>query len=207
MNILRDLNKAMSALKRGQAVVYPTDTIFGLAVNALDETAVERVYKIKNRPSSKPLPIIISSFEVAQDLAHINKQQVEILRAFWPGPVTVVLKKKKVLPDNLTAGKETVAMRWPDFEIACQLAGEFPITATSANLSGRKVEQTVSGIQEHFESHLPQPDCILAPSSSLDYSRAEMQPSTILDITNARRPKVLRTGAVGKEKIKKVLEL
>jgi len=205
MKIIPDVKKAIDVLKRGGVIIYPTDTVFGLGGNALDKKAVDRVFAIKNRPKSKPLPVIISNFELAKELAYISKKQEKILQAVWPGSVTVVLNKKNLLPDNLTANQSTIALRVPDCKIVQELASEFPIVGTSANLSGHSVEQTVSALQEHFACHFPKPDLLLSPT--IDYNEDKYKkPSTILDLTG-RLPKITRVGLTTKKELMEILKL
>jgi len=192
MKLSQDLNEAIDVMARGGAVVYPTDTVFGLGVHALDQDAVNRLYRIKNRPKSKPVPIIINNMCQAKSLAFINKKTEKVLQAVWPGQVTVILSRK-------TGG--TIGLRIPDHKVPQFLAQEFPITGTSANISGQKTCESIWEIQEQFKNCYPRPDLIL------DMERvAQNKPSTVLDLTT-NKPKILRIGPVNKEQLLKILKL
>jgi L-threonylcarbamoyladenylate synthase len=121
----------------GGVIVYPTETVYGLGANALDEQAVMRVFQIKKRPLSKPIFLAVSNFEMLMKVAELSKDDMDLLERIMPGPVSVLVKKKSIVPDILTAGSPLVGIRYPDHETALRiidLAG--PITSTSANRTG-----------------------------------------------------------------------
>lgn len=192
MQLTDNIQEAIVCMRLGGAIVYPTDTVFGLGVNALDSGAVRRLYRIKNRDFNKPVPIIINNLEQAKNLARINAKTEKILNAIWPGQVTVILTKK---------GGGTIGLRIPDHEIAQELAKEFPITGTSANLSGEEPCTGIYQILEHFKNHAPKPDLIL----NLELE-TKGKPSTVLDLTTGK-PKILRIGPVNKELLLKILKI
>jgi len=137
----RELKKAVEVLERGGVVVYPTETVYGLGADALSERAVRRVFELKGRDFKKPISVAVSSFEMLESVAIVESAEVEeILNALLPGPVTVLLPRKAVLPEILTGGSPLVGVRMPEHEIALRLITAFgrPLTATSANLSGKK---------------------------------------------------------------------
>lgn len=192
MKLSQNIEEAIDVMRRGGAVIYPTDTVFGLGVNALNETALIRLYKIKNRPLTKPVPIIVSDIEMAKKLAYINKKTEKILQAVWPGAVTVVLQKR---------GGSTIGLRIPDHEVPQELSKEFPITGTSANITGHPVCETIFQVQREFENHAPKPDLIL------EFDReVQNKPSTVLDLTTDK-PKILRIGPVNKKQLLKLLKI
>jgi len=140
-DIERELEKAVEVLERGGVVVYPTETVYGLGADALSERAVRRVFELKGRAFKKPISVAVSSFEMLESVAIVESAEVEeILNALLPGPVTVLLPRKAVLPEILTGGSPLVGVRMPKHEIALRLITAFgrPLTATSANLSGKK---------------------------------------------------------------------
>lgn len=196
------IDKAVDIIGRGGVVIYPTDTVYGLAVEALDREAVERLIKIKGRPEGKPIPVIVKDIEMAGKLAYLNSRIEKILRAVWPGPVTVVLNSRPDLPVNLTANSGTIGLRIPDYQPARDLVSRLnkPITATSANLSGQPALTEISRIIDQFKDRNVQPDLILDVG---DLSAG--QPSTVIDI---RGPKlrILRIGPVNKEQLLKILQ-
>lgn len=135
------IEKAVDELKNGKVIVYPTDTVCGLGVNALDEKAVRKVFEIKKRDFKKPISIIVRDLEMAKQVASFGKDTEKILEKILPGPVTVILYKKKILPDILTGGSNKVGIRIPDCEFTKALMEklDFPITTTSANISGQPI--------------------------------------------------------------------
>ena len=136
-----ELKEAANIIKRGGLVAFPTETVYGLGANALDETAAEKIYWAKGRPSDNPLIIHIANEEDYERYCCIeNREAFEKLRkAFVPGPITIIQKKRDIIPDTVTAGMDTVAVRFPIHPVArrlIELAG-VPIAAPSANTSGR----------------------------------------------------------------------
>jgi L-threonylcarbamoyladenylate synthase len=135
----RDLDAAAAAIRDGGAVVYPTETVYGLGADATDADAVERVFELKGRDRSKPLSLGVESVDAALRYTRPSDRALRFLRAFLPGPVTVVVERDPSLPELLTAGRDRVGVRVPDDEVALSLFGRaapVPVTATSANLSG-----------------------------------------------------------------------
>jgi len=137
----RELEKAVEVLESGGVVVYPTETVYGLGADAFSERAVRRVFELKGRDFKKPISVAVSSFEMLESVAIVESAEVEeILNALLPGPVTVLLPRRAVLPEILTGGSPLVGVRMPEHEIALRLITAFgrPLTATSANISGKK---------------------------------------------------------------------
>lgn len=131
------LTRAVDAIEAGEAVVYPTETVYGLGADATDPEAVDRVYEIKNRPYDKPLSVAFADINHARQYTEPTDRELAFMTEFLPGPVTVIVDRNPELPDMLTDGEPRVGVRIPANEIAlelCRAAG--PITATSANRSG-----------------------------------------------------------------------
>ncbi|MFH1392141.1 MAG: L-threonylcarbamoyladenylate synthase [bacterium] len=187
-----NIKEAIDVMARGGSVVYPTDTVFGLGVNALDQDAIRRLYKIKNRLMNRPVPIIVADIKTAKKLAYIDKKVEKILQAVWPGAVTVVLQKR---------GGGTIGLRIPNHPVPIQLAQKFPITGTSANLSGQETCKNILEIQRQFQNHHPKPDLILDLNGEI-----KNQPSTVLDLTSSK-PKILRVGPVNKTQLLELLKI
>ncbi len=140
------VESAAEAIDRGELVVYPTETVYGLAADALDPAAVEAVFEAKGRDRSKPISMAVPDIERAEAYTRLTDREREFIEEFLPGPVTVVVERNESVPDILTAGKDRVGLRIPDHDGALALLAEtFPITATSANVSGtgssRRVEE------------------------------------------------------------------
>lgn len=205
VNLKGDLAEALLAaldiLKKGGAVVYPTDTIYGLGANACDYKAVEQVFKIKNRPFSKPLPIIARNLNWVRELAYLPPKLEKLLAEIWPGSITAILTRKDVVPPIVTAGSSKVGVRIPDFEFTEKLLAKFgyPLTATSANLSGEEGTGNIAAVINSFKDQLWQPDLIV-DAGHLPKSL----PSTILDLS-AIKPKILRVGPTKPDFLMKLL--
>ncbi|GAA0536045.1 L-threonylcarbamoyladenylate synthase [Halorubrum ejinorense] len=132
-----ELRAAVAAVRRGDLVVYPTETVYGLGADALDADAVGRVFELKGRDRSNPLSLGVASVDDALRYTRPTERAVAFARAFLPGPVTVVVERGDRVPDALTAGRDRVGIRVPDHDLARALLDETgPLTATSANVSG-----------------------------------------------------------------------
>ncbi|WP_138007767.1 L-threonylcarbamoyladenylate synthase [Halalkalirubrum salinum] len=130
---------AAEAVAEGEAIVYPTETVYGLGADGSDADAVSRVYELKGRSADKPLSIAVPDIETAEHWAHLTDRDRSFMRLFLPGPVTVVVKRNSSLPPQLTGGGNRVGIRIPDHPVALSLLEETaptPVTATSANRSG-----------------------------------------------------------------------
>lgn len=197
-----EIQQAVAIIKNSSAVVYPTDTVYGLGVNALDVFAIEQVFEIKKRPKTKPLPIIVSSIEMAKRVMYIDSKVERILREIWPGPVTVVLHKKNILSNILTAGKNTIGVRIPNNRIALALVREFgsPITGTSANIFKSNECRNAQEVLKQFKDQFSKPDLILDAGQIEKGTR----PSTIVDLTTSKL-KILRVGPVTREQLGEIL--
>lgn len=127
-------------IKKGEVIAFPTETVYGLGANALDETAVKKIFEAKGRPSDNPLIVHIAEEAQLDDLvSEVSPAARKLIDAFWPGPLTIIFKKKEAVAKSVTAGLDTVAVRMPDHMIARDLlkAAGVPVAAPSANLSGK----------------------------------------------------------------------
>ncbi|MEC9140545.1 MAG: L-threonylcarbamoyladenylate synthase [Chloroflexota bacterium] len=192
------LTSAVEVLRRGGVVAYPTDTLFGLGADALNEAAVERVFEVKGRPQGMPLPLIIGEPEQLEMVADtVTGCAWKFASAFWPGGLTLVVPVGPNVPALVTARGWKVAVRLPDHPIPRELARQLgrPITGTSANRSGGPDPSTAESVQNQFHNTI---DMILrgglAPAG---------RSSTVLDITG-NQPKVLRHGAVSVEQLERI---
>jgi len=182
------LREAVEALLKDDLVIYPTDTVYGLGANPLSVKAVEKVFKAKRR-GRKPLPILVSDIEVVERAAIINPLAESLMKRFWPGALTIVLPKKPLIPDIVTVGKSTIALRMPDSIIARYLAREIGgfIVGTSANLSGAPPPTTAEEAIEYLAPHVR----VVIDSGPARHG----VPSTIIDLSQ-EKPKILREGAI-----------
>jgi len=178
----------------GGVVVYPTETVYGLGANALDEQAVLRVFQIKKRPMSMPITLAVSSLEMMKEVAEVNDADLAILEQLLPGPVTVLVKRKSIVPDVLTAGSQKVGVRFPDHETALRIIDEAgPITSTSANRTGSSPPASIEAVSKEIIKRVD----LVVDGGKCRYA----EPSTLLDLENK---KVLREGAA-LEKVLKVI--
>ncbi len=135
-----ELKAPAEAIKQGKLVLFPTETVYGIGANALDEEAVKKIYIAKGRASDNPLIAHIANLEMLKKLVmEVGKVEKKLIEKFWPGPLTIVFKKKPVVPDEITGGLDTVAIRMPSDIIAHKLIeySNCPIAAPSANISGK----------------------------------------------------------------------
>lgn len=162
----RDLAHAVEILKSGGVIAYPTETVYGIGAVATDENAVRRVFEVKKRPISQPLSIAVSSIDMMDGMAKI--ECIDFIKKFLPGPVTVILKKKKTLPDIVTAGSKYVGIRYPDHHLALDLISQTgPIISTSANLHGEKDPVTAEEVSVDVDYILDGGRCRYAGSSTI----------------------------------------
>ena len=143
MNTAAKISAAVAKISGGEVVAIPTDTLYGLAADALNPDAVERVYSVKGRPADLALPVLVSGWEQVSQVANLRGSVATLARTlaarFWPGSLTLVLPAMPGLPARLTANRDTIAVRMPDHPVPLTLARELgrPITGTSANPSGQ----------------------------------------------------------------------
>lgn len=187
-----DLSKAITALKNGNVVVYPTDTLYALGADIYNEMAVRRIFKVKNRPWDVPLPVAVSSFDDIERVAFMNKSARCLAEFFLPGPLTLVLNKKSIVHDVVTSSLKKVAVRIPDNEVALELLSSFgPLTVTSANVHDTEVPYAIEDIRRQFKEDV---------AVYIDYGRLDGLPSTIVDVTG-KKPVIVREGMINKREI------
>jgi len=196
------LNKIASLLKNGKVMIYPTDTLYGLGANALDIIAISRIFGIKKQDKNKPISVIVKNIAMAKKIACIDSRVEKILKNVWPGPITIILRKKDITPYELTANTETVGIRIPSCKFIKDLMEsiDFPITATSANISGEKDLLSPREILQTFSN------CRCSPDIFIDSGKIKNpEPSTIIDLTT-NIPKIVRIGVVGKDKMLEIFK-
>lgn len=143
-----EIERAGKAIREGRLVVYPTETVYGLGADALDSTAIERVFEAKGRPRDRPLSLGVPDVDGALEYAVPTDREERFMREFLPGPVTVVVERRSAVPDVLTARRDRVGIRVPDHDVALGLyrASGRPVTATSANRSGSGSARRVTDV-------------------------------------------------------------
>lgn len=143
------LDRAAEAIEGGELVVYPTETVYGLGADACNETAIQAVFETKERAHDKPISMAVPDIEAAREYTTLTDREERFMEAFLPGPVTVVVEKRNVVPDALTGGRDRVGIRIPDNAIAMSLLERTaPITATSANVSGNPSARTLATLDD-----------------------------------------------------------
>ena len=158
MSSTDDIQKAVKLLRSGELVVFPTETVYGLGANALDPAAVRKIFALKGRPATSPLIVHVSSIEQARELASEWPEDAERLaREFWPGPLTIVVPKKSVIPGEVTAGLPTVGLRMPRHPMALAFLREagLPVAAPSANRFTQLSPTTAQHVREAFGDDTP----------------------------------------------------
>ncbi len=197
-----DLHIAASALKNGEVIVIPTETVYGIAADARNKSAVELIYKIKKRDSSKPLQLMVSNIDSAKRYLEFDKRSKKIAKKFLPGPLTMILEKKpsSILAENLNSADNTLGLRIPDHSILFALLSmiNFPIAATSANISGSKdpvnITQAVKNLKGKDINY------------ALDGGECKIStPSTVADFTSSDKIKIVRPGEITLEDIENQL--
>ena len=198
------LTSAAAYLKSGGLVAFPTETVYGLGADATNAQAVARIYEVKGRPSDHPLILHIHSMNSMGDWAdEIPDYAITLARDFWPGPMTLILKRSILAEDFVTGGQPTVGLRVPDHVVALALLAEFErvggkaIAAPSANRFGHVSPTSAEAVTEELSQYLAPADLILDGGQSVVGVE-----STIIDCTSLT-PKILRPGAITKEQIEK----
>ena len=189
---------SVKELKLGNLVAFPTETVYGLGADGLNPIAVSKIFETKKRPTFNPLILHINSMQMLNKIAWLEEKKIEkLLDKFWPGPLTIILPKKEIVPDIVTAGLETVAVRMPNNKIALQLIKELgnPIAAPSANSFGKLSPTTA----EHVAKQLSEKVDIILDGGSCNVGVE----STIVKITKDKNY-LLRPGGISVEELESV---
>lgn len=194
---IRFIEEAGKVIRNGGTVAFPTETVYGLGANALDDEAVRKIFIAKGRPQDNPLIIHVSTKEISELVKDVPEVAQKIIDKFWPGPLTVILEKKDIIPNVTSANLNTIGIRMPNSEIALKLIelAERPIAAPSANISGRPSPTEVERCVEDLNGRV---DYIIGGESS-DIGVE----STIVDCT-VNPPLVLRPGGITLEMLKEI---
>ena len=177
------IDEAIKVMSEGGVVLYPTDTVYGLGANIFNNSAVRRVFEIKQRSLLKPLSILVCDKPAVNLVSKVSPEQMKIIDSYLPGPYTLILKKKRIVPRVITSGSTYVGVRIPDNQLACSLASIFPITTTSANISDKEVLNTPKEILEQLDCDVD----LVIDAGSLDGRKA----SVIVDLSEDE-PKIIR---------------
>lgn len=189
------------SLKEGNLIIYPTDTVYGVGGIISSEETIKNIYKAKERSFTSPLIVLVSDIKKIEEIAYIeekNRSSIEkLIEKFWPGGLTIILKKKEWVPNIMTANGDTVGVRMPNLEIALKIiesAGGL-LPTTSANISGEKTPKSFDELSNKFKERVD----ILVDGGK---SQIGLE-STIIDMSD--KPKILRLGAISLEEIEKVI--
>lgn len=188
-------------IRNGGIVVFPTETVYGIGTNGLDERAIKKLYEIKQRPMNKPTSLLVSDMNMIEELVKdITDLEYKLMEKFFPGPLTIILKKKEIVPNILTANTDTVGIRMPGGHIARKLVeyANVPIATPSANISGKLTGINIPQIMEDFKNVVDY--YIDEGNSKLGIG------STIVKVIDGE-PNILREGSITKEQIYKCLGL
>ncbi len=190
---------AGGVILRGGLVAFPTETVYGLGANALDEAASRKIYAAKGRPSDNPLIVHIAELSALKAIAaNVPESALKLAEAFWPGPLTMILQKSRIVPESTTGGLQTVAVRMPNHAVALALirAGGGYIAAPSANTSGRPSPTKASHVKEDLDGKID----VLIDGGEVGLGLE----STIVDLTE-KVPVILRPGYISREMLASVL--
>ena len=179
----------LSFLRAGGVIGFPTDTAYGLGADPFNETAVRRIFEIKGRAEDKPILLLVDSVEMARSVASVPDKALALAERFWPGPLTLVLPALPNVPSLVTAGTGTIGIRWAKAGFAARVISAWnrPITATSANISGRESTVAAEEVRDQLQDRLE----VLVDGGVLPARGG----STLLDLTQTP-PKVLRQGPI-----------
>jgi len=187
------------ALVRGELVAVPTETVYGLAADAMNARACREIFRAKRRPLTDPLIVHVRTMHELRSIAEVSDGAIKLARKFWPGPLTLVLQRRPGVPKVVTAGRDTIAVRMPAHPVMRRLlrAAGTPLAAPSANPFGRLSPTTAAHVEAGLGNRIPW---------ILDGGPCGVGvESTIIDLTNARRPRILRPGGVPAEAIARTL--
>ncbi len=189
------LEEIASLINNNKVIVFPTETVYGIGTNGLDRNAIEKLYKIKERTFSKPITLLVSSYEMICSVANIiSPLEKKIISNFFPRPITLILNKKKIVPNILTANTDTVGVRMPDNELILKLIEycKVPIATSSANISGFPASIDVEDIYNCFKDKV---------DLYIDGGKSRIGvPSTVVKVEN-NDIKILREGIITKKDI------
>ncbi len=194
------LKEMGETIQKGEIVVFPTETVYAIGTNGLDEEAIRKLYKIKQRPFDKPTSLLVSDMKMVEALvADITDKEYKLMKTFFPGPLTIILKKKNIVPNILTGNTGTIGIRMPENEIARKLIAyaNVPIAAPSANIankpSGTNIENIINDFKETVDYYIDGGESKIGLGS------------TIVKIEN-NVPIILREGSIAKEQIYECLK-
>ena len=194
-----ELDEVVNALNNDKIVVFPTETVYGIGGNALKVEVINKLFQAKKRNYGKPISLLVGSIDKIKNIAYVDKNEEKIIKAFMPGELTLVLKKKACVNDLVTAGKNTVGVRIPNHNIALCILNkvDFPLATSSANISG---ENNIADFDEIINDLKDYVDIFIKGNISDD-----LKASTVVELNNDI-VNILREGKISKIDIEKTLE-
>ena len=193
-----ELEYVTKALNEDKLIVFPTETVYGVAGNALKLDVVNSLYQAKNRDYSKPFSLMLSDITKIKDIAYVSADEEKVIKKFMPGSITLILKKKDCISDLATAGKDTVGVRIPDHEIALSILKSinYPLATSSANISGRNNNSDITAIINDLANYV---DVFIKGNIS-----SNLLASTVVEIKNGKT-NILREGIISEYDIEEII--
>jgi len=191
------LDDIINDLSDGGVIVYPTDTIYGIGVDIHNQNAIMKVYDIKNRTYDKPLSVCVHDINQLKQVAQSNEVIDDMVNKLLPGPYTLLLRKKDSISDKLTANSDKIGVRIPDNRICSYLTKYYPITSTSANISGKTTSDNINDIVNQLGDNI---NCYI------DAGILDNGASTIIDLTT-EYPSIIRKGVYDEKILNEILEI
>jgi len=192
-----DLKEIVRTVKEGELIVYPSETVYGIGADIFAESAIKKVFMVKNRPFDMPLSVGVSDKKMAETIAEIDEHGEKLIDKFMPGPLTIIVKKKGIVPDMVTSNSHKVGIRIPDHPVAMKIIKRTgPIVATSANLHSKpdavRMEEAKNDLGDAVTAYLDGGPCTMG------------KPSTIVWLMDGE-VEIIRQGAITKKQIEDVL--
>lgn len=193
-----ELEEVRKTLNEDKLIVFPTETVYGIAGNALKLEVIDKLFQAKKRDYSKPFSLMVSDIDKIKDIAYVGKEEEKIINSFMPGPITLILKKKDCISNLATANKNTVGVRIPNHVISLSILKtiDYPLATSSANISGQSNNSNIEDIINDLKDYV---DIFIKGDISNN-----LLASTVVELTNDK-VNILRKGIISKEDIEKVL--
>ncbi|MBR0472160.1 MAG: threonylcarbamoyl-AMP synthase [Methanosphaera sp.] len=193
-----NLEKIVEKLREGKIVVYPTDTIYGIAANINIPDAIKKVYLTKQRPLNKPLSVCFHDFEQLSNYVNLTVPQEKIIHQLLPGPYTLLLRKNKKISSIITGNSPILGVRIPNNTVSYELTEKFPITSTSANISNLQSPNNITQIKEQLGENID----YYIDAGTIKNNKS----STIIDLTK-NKPQIIRKGVCDETLLKEILKI
>ena len=194
------IEKAVSLISRGEIIAFPTDTVYGVGGDIFSEAAINRIYRLKNRPTNKPINALVSSEDQLKMIVEsIPYDARSIIEKFWPGPLTIILKKKTEVSDKVTSCLNTIGVRMPNNRIALEIIKKYekPLATTSANITDKPSPLTADDVYTNFQDSLPM---------IIDSQEKVMGIESTIITFEPAKPQILRIGAITEEELSRFID-